>query len=285
MKTFKSKILKSIPLILALSSCQNLRETKEASAPYSKAIVASYSDGVVTRQEVDYELSKVITKNDKLKNLTFDDLKEDQKEGLIKEVVLKNIAYKEAKKRKLNKDSDYQEALKLFESDLLKQKLLITLVKDAQDEKNVRKNYDELAEKIKDKKDFRISYIVVKNQNEANTIQSSLIKSPSSFAAQAKRKSIDKETAKKGGDLGFAIEDSLPVEALKEIKSLKKGEISKPVLVSGKWIIIKLEDERPAQIAPYEKAKDALAQNLARKAVEDFISRSLEKAKINMAVK
>ena len=35
-------------------------------------------------------------------------------EAVIKEVILKEMAYKEAKKRKLDKDKDYQEALKIF---------------------------------------------------------------------------------------------------------------------------------------------------------------------------
>jgi parvulin-like peptidyl-prolyl isomerase len=89
----------------------------------------------------------------------------------------------------LNKDADYQKALKLFEYDLLQQKLLIALITEAQDEKNLKKNYAELTEKVKGKKDFRVSYIALKTQNEANSLYKSLSKFPSSFAAQAKKKS------------------------------------------------------------------------------------------------
>lgn len=66
---------------------------------------------------------------------------------------------------------------------------------------------------------------------------------------------------------------------------MQKGQISQPFFTNAKWVIIKLEDERPAEILPYEKAKDALAQNLVKKAIEDFVSQSLEKAKINVLVK
>ncbi len=277
MKITKSKFLKSLSLILALSSCQNLKKPK--------VVIATYSGGEVTRQDLDYELAKLVAKNEKLKNLTFDNLGADQKEGLVKEVVLKEIAYKEAKKRGLNKDDDYRKALKIFESDLLQQKLLIALVKEAQDEKNLRKNYDELAEQIKEKKDFRISYIALKTQNEANFLYQSLSKSPAYFAAQAKKKSIDKEIGQKGGDLGFVLENSLSAELAKEIKALNKNQISKPIFISEKWIIFKFTDERMAEILPYEKIKDALMQNLAKKTIEDFVSQNLAKAQINMAVK
>lgn len=285
------KYLTTLSLILILSSCQNSFNSKvsgekdSAANDSSKTIISTYSGGQVTLKDANVELEKLIATNNKLKGLTFDKLSQEQKEAVIKEVVLKEMAYFEAKKRSLDKDKDYQEALKSFESELLKQKLLFTLAKEASDEKNVKKNYDELATKLKDKKDLRISYIAVKTQNEAEAIYGSLLKSPSSFAALAKRKSIDKEVAKKGGDLGFVMEDALPAEVVKQAKSMNKGQISKPIQFAGKWVVIKLDDERPAEILPYEKTKDALAQNLAKKAMEDFASQSFEKAKISILVK
>ena len=277
-------------LILLLTSCQNSLNSKSsgnesATNDPSKTIISTYSGGQVTLKDANIELDKLIAKNEKLKGLTFNKLSADQKEAIIKEVVLKEMAYKEAKKRSLNKDQDYQEALKLFETELLKQKLFIKLTEEAREEKNLKKSYDELAEKLKGKKDVRISYIAVKTQNEAEVIYQFLLKSPNLFAAQAKRKSLDKEIAKKGGDLGFIIEDALPAEVVKQARTVDKGQISKPIQTSGKWVIVKLEDERPAEITPFEKSKDALAQNLAKKAIEDFVSQSLEKAQISILVK
>jgi parvulin-like peptidyl-prolyl isomerase len=285
--------LKTPLLLIAilLSSCQTSLNSKVSSNDRatandpSKTVVSTYSGGEVTLKDVNIELEKLIVQNAKLKGLTFDRLSSDQKEAIIKEVVLKEMSYFEAKKRNLNKDKDYQEALKVFETELLKQRLFVALAKEAGDEKNVKKNYDELVIKLKDKKDLRISYIIVKTENQANAIYQSLLKFPNSFASWAKRKSLDKEVAKKGGDLGFVLEDILPAEVVKQARSVTKGQIAKPIQTSGKWAIIKLEDERPAEITPFEKAKDALAQNLAKKAIEDFVSQSFEKAKISVLVK
>ena len=285
------KYLATLSLILILSSCQNSFDSKVASKEElasndpAKKVISTYSGGEVTLKDINIELEKLIAQNTKLKGLTFDNLSSDQKEAIIKEVVLKEMAYKEAKKRSLDKDKDYQETLKVFETELLKQRLFVALAKEASDEKNVKKNYDELVVKLKDKKDLRISYIIVKTQNEAEAIYQSLLKSPNSFSSQAKRKSLDKEVAKKGGDLGFAMEDTLPAEVAKQAKLLNKGQISKPIQVTDKWAVIKLEDQRPAEILPFEKAKDALAQRLAKKAIEDFTSQNLEKAKIRIFVK
>ncbi len=287
-KMSNSKLIKSLPLIIALSACQgfsNLKTSDKKTDEASKKIVATFNGGEVTEKDVAYEIGKMAVKNEKLKNVTFDQLNSSQKEGLIKEIALKEISYKEAKKRGLHKDQDYQDALKVFESDLLQQKLLVDLVKKAQEEKNVKKNYDELAEKTKGKKDYKISYIALKTEKEADALYQLLVKNPSAFAAQAKKKSIDKETAKIGGAVGFVIEESLPASVVSEIKSIKKGEVSKPVLANENWLIVRFEDEREAEILPFEKAKEALAQSLAKKAVEDFVSQSIEKAKISISVK
>ena len=285
MKTSKSKpnhFLVALPLILFLTSCQNLHDSASAD---SSAIVATYKGGQVSLKDANLELNLLISKNEKLKGLTFEKLNSEQKEAVIKEIILNEIAYKEAKKRNLDKEKNYQEALKSFESELLKQKLLITIAKEATDENSLRKNYNELAEKLKNKKDLRISYIAVKTQKEVEELYQSVIKAPHSFASLAKKKSLDREVAKKGGDLGFVLEDVLPADVLKQAKALRKGEISKPFTTNGKWVVIKLDNERAAEILPFEKAKDALAKNLAKKATKDFASQSFEKAQINILVK
>lgn len=196
------KLLFALPLISLLFSCQNInsKSVSNSTTPnddQSNIIVATYSLGEVTLKDANYELNKLIAKNDKLKGLTFDKLSQEQKETIIKEIALREISYTEAKKRKLNKEKDYQETLKNFESELLKQKLLYTIAKEAIDDKNVKKNYDEVVAKLKDKKDLRISYIALKTQNEAEVIYQSLVKLPSSFAFQAKKDRLIKRLVKK----------------------------------------------------------------------------------------
>ena len=248
-------------------------------------IVANYKDGYVTLNQAQTELNKLAVQNPDLKGIAFENLNNDQKEIIIKEIVLKEIAYKKAKKERLNKEKDYKQALKLFETELLKQKLFVKITEDASREENLKKNYDELVKNLKDKQDIRISYIALKTEREANSLHKILTKYPNSFAKQAKLKSIDKETAKNGGDLDFIIEDALPKEIVNNAKQLEKGEISQPFKLADKWVIIKLEDLRPAKIAKFEDAKQALATSLSQKALQDFISESIQDANISIVVK
>ncbi|MFT6321600.1 MAG: parvulin-like peptidyl-prolyl isomerase [Granulosicoccus sp.] len=249
-----------------------------------KITIANFSGGKVTLRESQLELDKLILKNEKLRGLTFDNLNADQKESIIKEIILKKTAYKEAKKRNLDESKNYQEALNLFETELLKQQLYADISAKASELDNVQKNYDQLVKELESKKDLRISYIAVKTQNEADDIFEILAKYPNEFARQAERKSIDKDIAKKGGDLGFVLEDVLPEQILNTAKTLTKGQISQPISLGEKWVIVKLTDQRPAQVAKFEDVKVSLARSLAAKALQDFISKSIEDAKITIIV-
>ncbi len=287
MKNKKIIITISSLVILGIASFATynfyIKSSNKGSA--EENIVANYKGGYVTANQAQIELNKLAVQNPDLKGITFESLNNDQKEIIIKEIVLKEIAYKEAKKERLNKEKDYKQALKLFETELLKQKLFVKITEDAKKEENLKKNYDELVKNLKDKQDIRISYIALKTEKEANSLHKILTKYPNSFVKQAKLKSIDKETAKNGGDLDFIIEDALPKEIALHAKQLEKGEISKAFKLADKWVIIKLEDLRPAKIAKFEDAKQALATSLSQKALQDFISESIQDANISIVVK
>ncbi len=272
------KIFITLLLAFFTFSCAMFSQKNTA----EKTIVATYNKGQINLSEVQLELDKIANKNEKLKNLKFSDLKKDQQELIIKEMILQKIIYQEAKKQGFKQEESYKKAMQDFKQEFLKQKLYNYLVNTAKTEANVQKNYNELLEKSQNKLDFKISYIAINNQKKAQEIYQKLVKNPSNFAKQAKQNSLDKETAKKGGNLGFVFEDNLPKSLVENLKQLKKNQITQPVEVADSWFIVQLQQTRKAEILPFEKAKEQLAENLAKLAVEDFIEKSLEKAKINI---
>lgn len=272
-------------VMVSIASYQLLGDEGYQQNTDNTQVVANYKGGFVTIHQAQMELDKIILKNSDLEGLTFDKLNSDQKEMVVKEVVLKEMAYQEAKNLKLHKTDEYYKSLKLFETEILKQKLFLKLASDAKKEENLKESYDTLVAELKDKKDIRISYIALETETEAKSLHKILTQYPNSFAKQARLKSIDKEIAKKDGDLGFVLEDVLPKDITTKVKELKIGQISQPFILTDKWVIIKFIDERPAQIIEFEKVKKTLAQSLSRKALQDFISASLEKAEISIVIK
>lgn len=255
-----------------------------ASAKSSKKVLAKFNGGKVTLREAQNELNKLIAQNPGLDGLVFENLTFEQKEALIKEVALKEMSYKEAKRINLHRNKDFKEAVRMFESQLLQQALYIKLSQEAVKEDNLKKNYDEVAATLKDKKDYRVRFISLKTKEKSDSLHKHLSKYPKSFEYQAKIKSLDKETAKKGGDLGFILETALPLPFAQQARTLEKGEISKPFFMAEKWFIIKLEDTRDAKLLTFEETKNNLAQSLSAKAVQDFIESSLKKAQIDILV-
>lgn len=283
--TTYNKLFLLLSLVL-ISSCKNnfYNSINKNALKENDKILATFEGGDVRLSQVKREFAKITARDEKLKKLTFDDLTSEQKKIIINEIVVNDVSYQKAKELKLNNDDDYQEALKLFETELLKQKLYLHFANQVKQEENLKKNYQQLASKLANKKDYRFSYIALKDEKdakkEADEIYEKLLKNPQKFSDIAKKKSVDKDTAKKGGDLGYIVEDALPTEILSSLKKLKKGQVSKPILSANRFLIIKFVDERKAEILPFDKAKEALAQGLIKKALEDFNSQAVKDSQI-----
>jgi len=278
------KIIFYLIIYLSIFSCRSL-DTSLQNSQNSKddqKIIATYLGGVVKIIDVKIEMEKIISKNNKLKNLKFESLNSELQKVIIQEVVINKLASKKARQNGLDKHPDYQMAINLFENELLKQKLFIEIANKVKSEENIKKNYQELVKKLQNKKDYRLSYIALKTQNQADEIYENLNKNPKKFSELAKKESLDLESGKKGGDLGFVIEDALPSEIINAIKKLKKGQITKPILSSNRFIIAKFVDERKAEILSFSKAKEILTSNLVKKALEDFNREILNEADIKI---
>ena len=276
MKNKTNKLLPAIILTLALSSCSSTPDS-------NNKVISTYKGGKITLAEASIELNKIIVKNEKLAGITLDDLSKDQKELIVKEAVLKEISLKEAKKNKLHKEEDFKEAVKIFKEELLKQKFYSNLQSQASAEENVKSHYDELVKSLSGKKDFRIRYILLDKEKDAVKLTKKLSKSPKYFNYQAKIKSLDKETAKKGGDLGYVLESNLPTQIIAAAKTLKENQVYKePISLNGQWVVLKLIDSRETKISKFEDVKIALGNNLAQQAVANFVKTKLEKADINI---
>ncbi|MFA6431022.1 MAG: peptidylprolyl isomerase [Candidatus Margulisiibacteriota bacterium] len=124
---------------------------------------------------------------------------------------------------------------------------------------------EEIKVTSKDLMEIRASHILVSDESSAKKIQADL-KAGEDFASLAKKYSIDKGTAVKGGDLGYFSTGAM-VEPFEDAAfSLKPGEISGIIKTPFGYHIIKLTDSRmrqfpagapPEQIALKEKKDNA----------------------------
>ena len=78
--------------------------------------------------------------------------------------------------------------------------------------------------------------------------------------------SEDQESAKRGGDLGYAVKGMLPPEVEAAVFKMQVGETSQPVESKFGWHILRLEEKRAAQKLRFETVKDELEQVLSQNA-------------------
>ncbi len=158
------------------------------------------------------------------------------------------LKVKKAKSMKLDTFKSFKREMAGYREQLAKSYLVDKEV----NEKLIREAYDRM------QKDLNVSMILVnipKHTNGVNEAKQKIqkvydeLKSGKSFETLARRYSDDRYSNKNGGNLGW-VTAMLPngfYEFENNIYSLKKGEYSKPFKTDYGFMIVKLNDERPAR--------------------------------------
>ncbi|MEA3306983.1 MAG: peptidylprolyl isomerase, partial [Elusimicrobiota bacterium] len=98
--------------------------------------------------------------------------------------------------------------------------------------------------------------------------------------------SEDKESAQRGGDLGYIFKGLLPEELEEKAFSMQVGKISKPVKTKFGYHIIKVDERKAAQKLRFEQVKNELGQLLSaqnfKEALLKFVEELRAKAKIKL---
>lgn len=82
------------------------------------------------------------------------------------------------------------------------------------------------------------------------------------FAAVAAAESSERETAERGGDIGWLAEAQMRAEIRGQVAGLAKGAVTEPVRLDDGWHVLKLVDTKAAVTRPLAEVHDLLAQRL-----------------------
>lgn len=260
----KKKILLLVLLVpVLLISCDKKPEQK-AGGSY----VARVGKTIITEADIEREFKSLPPQIQKV----F-----EGKEGMEKfvdELVKKEMLYQEAQKRGLENNPEYKKKLDEFKKLTL---ISILLEKEIEEKVKISDNearsyYDSHKEDFMTNNQIRASHILVRTEDEANSIISE-IKKGADFAKLAQAKSIDRGSAKNGGDLGYFSKGQMVSEFEGAAFRLKVGEISKPVKTQYGYHIIKVTEKKEGKPIEFEKIKDLVIQKLtAEKQKEVFDS-------------
>nr|WP_314740087.1 SurA N-terminal domain-containing protein [uncultured Haemophilus sp.] len=126
--------------------------------------------------------------------------------------------------------------------------------------------YDKNKAQYVTKGESQLAHIQVANETDAQAIEQQL-KNGADFATLAKEKSLDKLSANKGGDLGWAKAGTFPADFEKAADALQVGQVSQPVKMGNEYHIIKVLDRKPETVLPLEKVKESIANTLRHELV------------------
>lgn len=142
------------------------------------------------------------------------------------------------------------------------------------DDDDIKKNYEDNAERYHIEDAYRTSLIVVSSLEDAQqTIQE--LKDGSNFAVLAKELSIDATSGNLGGDIGYINESSDFVDpAIVEAASkLKKGEISDPIALKDEtYAIVLVDDQLKGKTFKFKEVKEHIRRDLALKQLPEKVS-------------
>ncbi|MBI3530340.1 MAG: peptidyl-prolyl cis-trans isomerase [Betaproteobacteria bacterium] len=107
-------------------------------------------------------------------------------------------------------------------------------------------------------------------------------KSGADFAKLAKENSAHKESAEKGGELGWVSEEQMVPEIRRAVPGMNKGEVSPPVKSAAGWHLIKLLDRKPAATRPLADIRPSLIGAMRNRKAQDMERSYLEALAIKL---
>jgi peptidyl-prolyl cis-trans isomerase C len=238
-------------------------------------VVAKIDSSVITTKDVEQEINA-------LPEFAREFFKgQEGMTRLVDELVKKELLYVEAKKRGLDKDEEFQRKFEEIKKNALITRLLEKEIKAIPQltDKEVKEYYDAHKDEFVQASAVRLSQIVVKNEADAKKVYERLQKGEP-FNQLAAEVSLDKASAKSGGDLGLFKRGEMNQDLEKVAFNLKKNQISMPVPLKDGIHILVVTDIK-GNALEFDKIKSGISQQLMAKKQQDGVEKFIEGLKKN----
>ncbi len=202
-----------------------------------------------------------------------------ERKQVIDQLITGELLAQEARKEKLDQDENVYLTEKFAKQSILARAVVGKYLQEHPvTEQEIKARYDEL----KNSKEYKISHILLGKEEDAKAVIAEL-KAGKSFAALAKAKSADVDSAQRGGEIGWIEHGGAAPEIYEAAAKLKNGQVSpEPVKSQYGWHVIRREAERTSKVPPFDKAGPVIGQQLQRERFETYITELRKKAKISI---
>lgn len=162
------------------------------------------------------------------------------------------------------------------------------------EEAEVQKAYDANKSAFLVPRQFRIAQIFValptgadketedKARHKLTELQGKMKQPKADFAALAKENSDQRDTAERGGELGWVAETQIRPEIKTQVMGLSNNAVSEPIKLDDGWHIIKLIETKAAETRPLADVREPIVQQLRAQRAEAirraYLARVLEQS-------
>lgn len=255
-------------------------------------VVAKINNQKIYKSEIEKKLRSVFegqnlgAQDQEMKIPEIESLPNEVLEILVKEIYLEKELTKEAAKSKISSEKEVKDRILEAKNRILRQAYVDSLLKEEISDQRISDKYSELSNELSGKKEYLISHIVTKTKEEAEKISQDLKNRKSAkFADEAKKYSIDHESAEKGGDLGYILENNMIKEIADVVVNLKAEDISDPIQTKFGWHVIKITDVREAKALDFEAVKENIRDQLTQDVLNDINAKITKGAKVEILIK
>ncbi|MHB8741593.1 MAG: peptidylprolyl isomerase [Sulfuricaulis sp.] len=268
LRTLFIVFLAALGILAASCDKKSTEQTKSAEASDASKIIATVNGHNITQSEYDnYRQMR-----DQQVGPITDKTKE--KQIVLNELIDTKLLSQYAIDNKLDQDPEISAIIKRVHEEILAQAVKRKLLQDKPiTEDDVKQRFEQEVEKT-NKTEYKVRHILVSDEGEAKDIIAQLQKG-ANFAKLAKEKSIDTQSSKSGGEIGWINQGTVVPDFFNAVIKMKKGSITtEPVKTDFGWHIIQVEDTRPLKIPTFEQfmANQGARANIYRKMQDEKVN-------------
>jgi len=269
-------------LLVALFVALGLLAACDRKAPDTGKVLATVNGETIAERDYENYLRLRSTQQEPIVD------KDKEKQVVLNEMIDRIVLSQYALDKKLDQEPENHLLMKRVRENILVQAAVRSLLKDKPvTDDDLRKRFQQEVEKTH-KTEYKVRHILVKDENEAKALIAQL-KKGGNFSALAKAKSLDVQTGKNGGELGWVNQGMVVPEFFEGVMALKKGEVSAaPIRTDFGFHVIKVDNLRPLKIPNFEefiadrRARANLHRKIQDERVEALAKELRAKAKIDM---
>jgi len=234
-------------------------------APKPTDVVAKVGNDAITEADLGYAAQDL---GQQLQNVP----PQEQKAFLTTVLIDMKILANAARAAKLDQTDDFKGRLAYLEDRALRSTYFAQQIATEITPATIQAAYQDYVKNFQPQDEIHARHILVKTKAEADAIEAQL-KGGAKFEDLAKAKSTDTGSAANGGDLGFFGHGQMVKPFEDAAFALKVGEVSQPIQTQYGWHIIRVDETRKTQPAPFEQVAQQLQQQVLFKTFDDAVSK------------